>query len=178
MSKLRVSKSKLPWWLTGLILAGVQILAVSMVKPLGVSTQFVVVDSRAIHKTAPEYAQRHPLISREKYRKFSYGFWLDVGLVVGALAAAIMIGSWKLRATTVWWRQNYGSSPLLRFIACFIGGFFILLGARLAHGCTSGQFASGWAQLSVSAIPFTIGLFGFGIITAFIFYKNSPDIEK
>ena len=60
----------------------------------------------------------------------------------------------------------------------FVGGVFILLGARLAHGCTSGQFASGWAQLSLAAVPFTVGLFGFGMLTARIFYPKVPGIER
>ena len=63
-------------------------------------------------------------------------------------------------------------------IAGFIGGFLILLGARMAHGCTSGQFASGWAQLSLSVVPFTITLFGFGMLTALLVYRKTPDIEK
>ena len=59
-----------------------------------------------------------------------------------------------------------------------IGGVFILLGARLAHGCTSGQFASGWAQLSLSVVPFTITMFLFGMIAARIFYPTVPEIER
>ena len=56
----------------------------------------------------------------------------------------------------------------------FIGGFILLFGARLADGCTSGQFASGWAQLSLSTVPFTIGMFAFGMIAARIFFPKLP----
>ena len=65
-----------------------------------------------------------------------------------------------------------------RFIAGFIGGFLILLGARFAHGCTSGQFASGWAQLSLSVVPFTITMFGCGVLTAYFVYPKVPTITK
>ncbi|MEN6308552.1 MAG: YeeE/YedE thiosulfate transporter family protein, partial [Anaerohalosphaeraceae bacterium] len=64
-----------------------------------------------------------------------------------------------------------------RFLVGFIAGILILLGARLAHGCTSGQFASGWAQLSLSAVPFTITLFAFGMLAARIVFPKTPDIE-
>jgi len=74
--------------------------------------------------------------------------------------------------------MNKGNNVLGRFVISFIGGFLILLGARFAHGCTSGQFASGWAQLALSAIPFTITLFAFGILTARLFYPKTPEIEK
>lgn len=178
MPELTVQKEPLPWWAAGLLLGLVQILAISLAKPLGVSTQFVVADAKIIKEVAPEYTAEHPLISSDKYQKFGYGWWLDVGLVAGALLAAIALRRWKLQATTVWWRQNRSSKILSRFIIAFIGGFLILLGARFAHGCTSGQFASGWAQLSVSVVPFTITMFGFGMVTAWLVYPRSPDIEK
>jgi hypothetical protein len=178
MNEPVVKKSLLPWWTAGLLLGLVQVLAVGLSKPLGVSTQFVVVDSKVLHWTAPEYAQNHPLISQGKYRSFGYGWWLDVGLVAGALAAAVISRRWRLRSIPVWWEVNQGRSAPRRFVTCFVGGFFILLGARFAHGCTSGQFASGWAQLSLSAVPFTVTLFGFGVLTARLVYPKQPRIEE
>ncbi len=177
MEKQIVRKSVLPWWLAGLLLAAIQIVAVGIEGPLGVSTQFVIVDAKIINAVNPEYSQKHPLISSEKYQKFGYGWWLDIGLIAGAFVAAVAVGRWKLQYTTAWWKTNHGPSPLLRLLIGFIGGFLILMGARLAHGCTSGQFASGWAQLSLSAVPFTVTLFGFGMLTAWIFYPKTPDIE-
>ena len=178
MNELTVSKPPLPWWAAGILLGLVQVFAIALAKPLGVSTQFVVADAKVIKQIAPEYTQNHPLISNEKYQKFGYGWWLDVGLVIGAFLAALMIRRWKLQTTTVWWQQNHGPSILTRLIAGFCGGFLILLGARFAHGCTSGQFASGWAQLSLSVVPFTITLFGFGMLTAFLVYPRTPTIDK
>lgn len=178
MEELIVRKAPLPWWAAGILLGLVQVLAIGLAKPLGVSTQFMVADAKIIKQVAPEYTKNHPLISTEKYQKFGYGWWLDVGLVIGAFSAVIIVRRWKLRTTTVWWRQNYGSSILSRMITGFFGGFLILLGARFAHGCTSGQFASGWAQLSLSAIPFTITLFGFGMLTAYFVYSKVPGIDK
>ena len=172
-----VRRAPLPWWLAGLLLGLVQLLAVGLKAPLGVSTQFVVVEGVAAHKVAPDYAAGHPLLSKEKYQKLGYGFWVDVGLVGGALLAALAVGRWKLRSTTVWWTASR-RSICGRFAAGFIGGVLVLLGARLAHGCTSGQFASGWAQLSVSAIPFTVAMFALGMITARLVYRDVPRIEE
>lgn len=173
-----VQKAPLPWWVAGIVLGLVQVLAIAMVKPLGVSTQFAIIDSKVIHAAAPEYAQEHPLISKEKYRKIGYGFWLDVGIIAGAFISAVVIRRFRFSTAPIWWTSSHGGSLVKRFVIAFIGGFFILLGARFAHGCTSGQFASGWAQLSLSAIPFTITLFGFGMLTAWIFHRNVPEIEK
>ena len=178
MQEKVVSKSPLPWWAAGLLLGIVQILAIGLKKPLGVSTQFVVVEGIALHKAAPEYSQNHGVLKDTKYQKLGYGWWLDVGLVAGAFLAALLAGRWKIRKTTIWWQASRGPSVQNRMIAGFVGGFLILLGARFAHGCTSGQFASGWAQLSLSVVPFTITLFGFGMLTALLFYPKTPDIEK
>ena len=178
MEELTVRKAVLPWLAAGLVLGGVQVLAVALAGPLGVSTQFVVADAKLISEAAPDYAQTHPLISKEKYQKFGKGWWLDIGLLVGALVAAIASGRFKIRCSTVWWQASYGPSIVKRFLVSFIGGILILVGARFAHGCTSGQFASGWAQLSFSAVPFTIAMFAVGMITARLFYPKVPTIEK
>jgi len=173
-----VVKAPLNWLVGGLLLGLVQILAVAVHKPLGVSTQFAVVDSVAIHKAAPEYADSHPLIGKAEYRRAGYGFWLDVGLIFGAAVAAASVRMLKARTTTVWWRANHGRSPAARLSVCFVAGFLILMGARLAHGCTSGTFASGWAQLSLSALPFTLAMFGFGMAAARITYPKTPEIGR
>lgn len=178
MNDLTVRTAPLPWWLGGLILGLIMVLAVGLKGPLGVSTQFVVVESIGLHNMAPDYAQNHPVLKNEKYTKLGYGFWLDVGLMAGALIAAVASRRWRFQATTVWWRASHGPGVGLRLLTGFIGGFFILLGARLAHGCTSGQFASGWAQLSVSAIPFTVMMFVAGMIVARLTYPKIPTIER
>jgi hypothetical protein len=188
MEELRVRKPPLPWWLGGLLLGLTQVLAVAVDKPLGVSTQFVVVDALAVRQIDANYAAGHSLIGdkadpktgkvtpNKTYGALGKGFWLDVGLVAGALLAAVIAGLWRLRAGTVWWRANH-SSTALRLLVGLAGGFLILMGARLAHGCTSGQFASGWAQLSLSALPFTVTLFAFAMLTALLFYRKTPKIE-
>lgn len=175
---LGVRKAPLSWLLAGLLLGAVQIIAVAVHKPLGVSTEFVAVDVVVLNETVPDYVKAHPLIKDKAYREFGYGSWLNIGLVVGALVAAVVTRRWKLRSIPVWWEANRGKSVVLRFLVCFIGGFLILLGARFAHGCTSGQFASGWAQLALSAVPFTMTLFGFGMLTAWLCYRKSPHVQR
>lgn len=176
MAEVKVRKAVMPWLVGGLLLGLTQVLAVAVKKPLGVSTQFVVVEGIALHEGAPDYADNHPVLKKDKYQKLSYGFWLDVGLVIGAAVAALAVKRWRPAANPVWSRVN-GRSTAFRMILCLVGGFFILLGARIGHGCTSGQFASGWAQLSLSVLPFTIGLFGVGVLVARILYPKVPEIE-
>ncbi|MHC4432408.1 MAG: YeeE/YedE thiosulfate transporter family protein [Planctomycetota bacterium] len=175
MNELNAQTHPLPWWAAGILLGLVQVLAVSLVGPLDVSDQFVVADARTLEHLAPEYAENHPLISNEEYKKFGYGWWFGIGIALGALLAALHLRTWKVRATAVWWRRNHDAPALLRLIAGFCGGFFVLLGAGLAHGGTTGQFVSGWTQLSLSAVPFTVTMFGFGMLVAYLVYPKTPD---
>lgn len=172
-----VRKAPLVWWAGGLLLGLTQLLAFTINKPLGVSTQFVVADAQMIRHFAPEYLEGHPLIDAPKYLDPGYSWWLDIGLIAGAFLAALFVGRWRLRFLPVWAKVN-GHGHVRRFLFGLVGGFLILMGARLAHGCTSGQFASGWAQLSISTIPFTIMMFAFGLLTARIVYPKVPQIEK
>lgn len=177
MQTLTVRKAPLPWWVGGIVLGLVQVLAIAMVKPLGVSTQFVVADTKILQQVNPDYVASHPVIGKEKYQKFGYGWYLNIGLIAGALIAALITRRARLQALPVWWKANHGSKVKNRLLTAFLGGFFILLGARIAHGCTSGAFVSGWAQLSLSAIPISIGLFGAGMLTAWFVYPKTPEIQ-
>ena len=178
MAEDKVRRAVLTWWVAGILLGLIQIVAIGVKKPLGVSTQFVVADTQLINQVNPEYAENHSLISKEKYQTPGYGWWLDIGLVIGAIAAAVVTRRWKAQAKTIWWRKNHNGRLIFRFLISFTGGIFILFGSRLAHGCTSGAFASGWAQLSLSAVPLTITLFGFGMLTARLMYPKVPEIES
>ncbi len=181
MQELSVRKAPLNWLVGGLLLGLIQVAAVGLYKPLGVSTQFVVTDAIALKQVAPAYVEGHGLIGGEKgakkYQKIGYGWMLDLGIVIGAALAALVTYRWRVRKTSVWWQAN-GRSVAGRFVAGFIGGIFILLGARFAHGCTSGQLASGWAQLSLAAVPFTITLFGAAMLVAWLVYPRTPEIES
>ncbi len=163
----------LTWWVGGLLLGLTMVLAVAVKKPLGVSTQYVVAEGVAISKIAPESVQTHALLSNPKYQKFGYGWYLVVGLFAGALVASILAGRFspELSACNYAW-ANGGLGK--RMLFSLVGGFLVLLGARIAGGCTSGMFASGWAQLSLSAVPFTIVMFGFGILVARYAFPRTP----
>jgi hypothetical protein len=55
-----------------------------------------------------------------------------------------------------------------RYTVAFIGGFIMLVGARIADGCTSGHGLSGMAQLSVGSTVAVAAMFAGGIATAML----------
>lgn len=174
MNKLTAQIPPLPWWAAGILLGLVQVLAISLIKPLDVSTQIVVADTAILETIVPEYTENHPLMKHEEYKKSGYGWWFIIGLIIGAFFTSLHLRRWKMQASTVWWRHNHDSPITLRLIVGFGGGFLILLGAGIATGCTTGIFFSGWAQLALSAVPFTITMFGFGMLTAYFIYPKIP----
>ena len=60
-------------------------------------------------------------------------------------------------------------------IGAFASGFFILFGARLAGGCTSGHMMSGMMQTSISGYIFAAAVFLIAIPTSLLIYKNSGE---
>ena len=53
----------------------------------------------------------------------------------------------------------------------FAGGFVMLLGARIAGGCTSGHGVSGMAQLAVGSFVAVAAMFAGGILVASLFRR-------
>ena len=174
MNKLSAQTHPLPWWAAGILLGLVQVFAISLVKPLDVSTQFVVADMKALETIAPDYTENHPLKNYEEFKKSGYGWWFNIGLIIGAFLAVLHLRKWNLQASTIWWQHNHNAPILLRLIVALAGGFLILLGAGFAYGGATGMFLSGWTQLALSAIPFTFSMFGFGMLAAYFLYPKIP----
>lgn len=103
---------------------------------------------------------------------FDYGMLFLIGTLIGAAASALATGTFRLEAVPQVWRERFGSSPLNRFIAAFLGGVIIMYGARLAGGCTSGHGISGGLQLAVSSWIFIAVMFTAGLATTAILYRK------
>ncbi len=178
------------WKIGGVGLGLVFFLAVLLVKPIGVSTQFVIldgiawhaVDSSVISQTADgKYTSTNAYLAKSngKYAKhaanpLNYSFIFVLAMAAGAAISAAGRGWVKPeeRAMPPVWRANFGPGHGKRYAAAFIGGFIALYGARLAGGCTSGHMMSGMMQTSLSGYIFAIGAFGAAIPVAMMMYKK------
>lgn len=174
----------LPWLQGGLLLGAVFFLAVALVKPIGVSTQFVILDAIVWDAIDPDIIKEDPAAksgysspnaylnkSGGKYAKnaanpLNYSFIFVIAMAAGAFLSA-MLGGDRPRGLQHQmpevWAANFGTSSAKRYLWAFISGFLVLYGARLAGGCTSGHMMSGMMQTSISGYLFTAGLF----VTAF-----------
>jgi hypothetical protein len=182
----------LSWKVGGLLLGLVFFAAVLLVKPIGVSTQFVILDGIlwsaadskvvvASKEAKSGYTSPNAYLAKSggKYAKsvakpLNYSFVFVIAMMAGALASAILRGGVGRaeRVMPAVWRANYGGNPMLRYAAAFVAGFLVLYGSRLAGGCTSGHMMSGMMQTAVSGYMFAAGAFLAGIPVALLMFRK------
>ncbi|SFU05392.1 YeeE/YedE thiosulfate transporter family protein [Sedimentitalea nanhaiensis] len=179
----------LDWKTGGLLLGAVFFAAVLLVKPIGVSTQFVILDgiladavnADLVVQIDEGYASSNAYLNKSdgKYARsvanpLNYSFVFVLAMALGGFVSARMRGGIKQVDKTVpaLWRANFGSGSAKRYAVAFLGGFIVLYGARLAGGCTSGHMMSGMMQTALSGYLFTIGAFAAAIPVALTMYKR------
>jgi uncharacterized membrane protein YedE/YeeE len=167
------------WKAAGIALGLLLTLATFLVKPLGVSTQFVVTDAVVMHQIAPEMAEDNAYLSKYGVPAdwgIGYGWMLVFGMLVGGGITAMLFRKKQPEADKgsmpPMWKARFGPSEAKRYTAAFTGGVLLLFGARLAGGCTSGHMISGISQLAVSSFIFGVVTFVVAIVTAKLIYRN------
>ena len=182
---------QLNWFRGGILLGLVFFLAVVLVEPIGVSTQFVIFDgiiwdvfSEDLVKESPDaksgYKSSNAYLNKSggKYAKnvanpLDYSFIFVLSILLGAFISAKTKGPKPETLDKVApevWRDRFGDESTQRYLASFIGGLLALLGARLAGGCTSGHMMSGMVQTSLSGYLFALGAFFAAIPVSFLIY--------
>jgi len=180
------------WKVGGLALGIVFFLAVLLVKPIGVSTQFVIFDGIAASAIDPGlvredastksgYTSTNAYLAKSggKYAKhvahpLNYSFVFVLAMFLGGFVAWLLSrrGGTKTlsRPIPAVHERRFGKTRLLRYALAFGGGVVSLWGARLAGGCTSGHMMSGMMQTSVSGYVFAAAAGLAGVVTATALY--------
>jgi uncharacterized membrane protein YedE/YeeE len=177
-------------WKTGGVLLGlVFFMAVLLVKPIGVSTQFVILDGiigdlvnpDLVTQTDDGFASSNAYLNKSggKYAQavaepMNYSFVFVLAMMAGAFASTMARGGLDRAERTMpaLWRANFGDAPALRYGVAFLGGFIVLYGARLAGGCTSGHMMSGMMQTALSGYIFAAGAFAAAIPVSILMFKK------
>ncbi|MBE0429518.1 MAG: YeeE/YedE family protein [Thermoleophilia bacterium] len=172
-SSRRSGNWRMNWILGGILLGLLNTFAVATYASLGVSRNYVVVPNVLLRVFGSGLYESNAYLSQ-----FPAGadwlLMLALGMVIGGFLAALLRGGLNRRSVPRLWRSRFGSSRPRRFAAAFAGGFLLLLGARIAGGCTSGLVLSGSAMLAVAGIVFSITILVSGIITARLIYRRKP----
>lgn len=183
------------WRLSGLALAGCFLAAVIWVKPIGVSTQFVIADGLiwSLFDDTLIYADsdnKSGVASTNAYLNKSGGKYaenIDDPLNYSFVFVLCMaLGAWLGKKTqrtnvaadnTPSLSNRWGNSPVARGSFAFLGGILVLYGARLAGGCTSGHMMSGMMQTAVSGYLFAAAAFATAIPFAIFLYSRQGGVK-
>lgn len=168
---------KSPRWnpyLVGALIGVLSLLTFSLAdKPIGMSTGIAQASGAcAMPVIGAEGVAANTYWAKKAVPAWDYGSLFVLGSFFGALASALVSGSFKLESVPAIWRERFGASVGKRLLAAFLGGVVILFGARLADGCTSGHGISGSLQLAVSSWTFFLVMFASGIVTAFLLFRR------
>ncbi|PID57193.1 hypothetical protein CSB45_08165 [candidate division KSB3 bacterium] len=181
------------WRVSGVALGIVFLLAVTLVKPIGVSTQFVIFDGILWNMFSGDIVVKNPDSegsysspnayfnkSGGKYAKsvanpLNYSFIFVAAMILGGFLAGKLQSEKKTEDSSTIpsvWRERFGGSAVKRHAAAFSGGLLVLTGARLAGGCTSGHMMSGVMQTSLSGYLFMLGTFLVAVPVARFMYTK------
>jgi len=104
------------------------------------------------------------------------GAWEGVmllGVLFGGFITSVFITkSFRFSLIPTGWKKYKNSSVLSRLLWSFVSGFFMIIGARLAGGCTSGHFMSGMSQMAISSMIFGAVVMIALVITGRLFYSR------
>ncbi|WP_448821684.1 YeeE/YedE thiosulfate transporter family protein [Cetobacterium sp.] len=166
---------KKKWILKGIFLGSVFFISILLIKPIGISTQFSVTSGMIhsvfqddiIFREGSEFYSLIDYYNQDGIAKnimipYNYGIIFIVGVFLGGMLGRIFFR----RKEEFIENERLLEKDRISRIKLFIGGIFLLFGARMANGCTSGHMMSGIMQLSVSSIIFTIVLFPIAMIAA------------
>ncbi len=190
-----ILKKQWNWKVSGIALGIAFLLAVFLVKPIGVSTQFVILDGIIWNAATSEdvvmedaeashgYSSPNEYLNKSggKYAKsvakpLNYSFIFVIAMIAGGFLGRVLISKEEKNKIPDRWVTKCGNgSIIIRYIFVFIGGVLALFGSRMAGGCTSGHMMSGMMQTSLSGYLFAVAAFAFAIPTAFMAYKNKED---
>jgi len=145
-------------------------------KLLGISTPFEQTGALVTKAVAPSAADSNcyyaDKAASKQLPKVGWEWMLVLGVFLGAGLSSWLSGDRATQTVEEPWRSRFGGSVAVRMAAAVGGGLLMILGARLAGGCTSGHAISGSLQLAVSSWIFVLTFFAAGIITAFVLYRT------
>jgi uncharacterized membrane protein YedE/YeeE len=161
-------------YLAGVVIGLLQIPAFLLIETaLGTSSSYVTVGGIFTSWVDPsilkiDYVARHVAATGKNWWQVA----LVVGIAVGAFVSMRLSGAKRHPISPIWQRALGSSSPTRRYAVAFLGGFTLLLGARIADGCTSGHGLSGVAQLAVGSTVAVTAMFVGGIATAMLLLRR------
>jgi uncharacterized membrane protein YedE/YeeE len=140
---------------------------------LGASSSYVTIGGIVASWIDPsvikiDYVARHVAATGKNWWQVA----LVMGVAIGAFLSMKFSGAKREAISPIWQRALGSTSSMKRYAVAFLGGFMLLLGARIADGCTSGHGLSGMAQLAVGSTVAVAAMFAGGIGAAMLLLRR------
>lgn len=162
------NKSSYNWLYAGIglaILNGIVFLTTVFDRVIGASTTYPYVGDLLTGLTHNDY-----FASTEKPGQWELIFL--AGSMLSGLVISLIRKDFKIQLIYSGWSKTEGDSKARRIIWAFVGGFILIVGARMAGGCTSGHIISGGMQIAASSLLFGAFVFGGLLLTGKFFYRK------
>ena len=156
-------------YMAGVLIGLLQIPAFLVIETaLGTSSSYVTI---AAHIAALFDASTAKLDYLARHMYGAKNLWqvaMVIGIALGAFLSMRASGARRQAISPVWQRAVGVESLSARAPMAFVGGFIMVLGARIADGCTTGHGLSGIAQLAVGSTVAVAAMFAGAMATAFL----------
>lgn len=160
-------------YVAGIVIGLLQIPAFYLMgTALGTSSSYVTISANLASFVDPSIANIKYAANHMNGAKNWWQVALIAGIVLGAFLSSRLSGTPRWGHSPFWAKAMGAHTPASRYMMAFLGGFIMVLGARIADGCTSGHGVSGIAQLAIGSFIAVTAMFGAGIITANLIYKR------
>lgn len=164
-------QNKLPWWMGGILMAGLLLMTFWIYgtnRPLGASTYVPYISGIVFDLDVAKYSYL-----KEVEENGAWQGVLLLGVLFGGFVTSVFITrTFKISFIPYGWKKYKNNSIRSRLIWSFIAGFTMIIGARLALGCTSGHFLTGMSQMAISSIIFGVVVMLSVIVTGKLFYHK------
>ena len=165
----------IPWWVGGILMAALLLFTFSIFgadRPIGASTYVPYVANIIFGLEPAEYEY-----AKQIEQSGAWESVMLIGVLVGAFFTSIFITkTFRFSVLPTLWKERKNSSVKSRLLWSFFTGFTMIIGARLAGGCTSGHFMSGMTQIAVSSLIFGAVVLVTVIITGRLFYRRGDEV--
>ncbi len=162
--------NRLPWWMGGILMSGLLLLTFSIFgadRAIGAST-YVPYFAGVIFDLDPnKYTYLKDIANSGAWE----GVMLLGALFGGFITSVFITKSFRFSLIPSGWKKYKNTSIPSRLLWSFFAGFIMIIGARLAGGCTSGHFMSGMSQMAISSMIFGGVVLVVVITTGRLFYN-------
>ena len=163
--------NRLPWWMGGILMSGLLLMTFSIFgadRPIGASTYVPYLAGLIFDLDPKEYSYLEDIKNPGSWE----GVMLLGSLFGGFVVSVFLTKTFRLSLIPTGWKKYKNNSVVSRLLWSFVAGFFMIIGARLAGGCTSGHFMSGMSQMAISAMIFGAVVMIVLVITGKLFYNT------